>query len=170
MSRLVSPTFMMPDVVPEGTSQTLDRYEPQVQALVSQLQTRTSGESTDITWSAGLFSGENGQTWTVTKANAEGFYIQRIGNLLIIGLWLNSTTVAGTADPTLTMILPNRLTAAQSVVATVAAIDNGYRVPGATAFIDRGDNRISIQKFDLSNWVPSSANTYIGGQILVEVE
>jgi hypothetical protein len=132
-------------------------------AIFERGRTVPLGDWTPVPFAASTFSGGQSMTWTVTVAQQVGLLYARVGSGVRLSIWLDSTTLGGTASPTLRITLPDML-----VVGHYAAGCFHYTNGGAGSIgyftASPGDRFVTLWNSGGTNWTLASPVT-IRGQI-----
>jgi hypothetical protein len=129
------------------------------------------GEWQAFAFSAGNFTGNGTQTWTVDDAD-ETIRYTLVGKTLTILFLINSTTVGGVANTELRLTLPGSMTVGTlDAYAAVQISDNGGSFQTGLARAVGGATYVAFYK-DMttnSNWTAATNQTSIHGQITLEI-
>lgn len=118
------------------------------------------GEWTSVAFTAGDYTASGSMTWTVQSADMVTFEYMVIGHTMFVNIYLDSTTVGGTANNQLFIKIPGSFTAAKKVQGMSLGFDNGVAVSTFTR-VSASGTTIEIGKSDVSNFALSTNNTFI---------
>lgn len=135
-------------------------------------------DATDVAWDtmawttpsfdAANFTGGGG-TWTVGSGDVITYAYRMIGSkTMVISFTLDTTSVSGTTA-TLSIKVPNSKTTAKTMTHPVFILDNLARTTGI-AIANAGGTTIGVSRTDAANFTASANQTYIYGQITLEVQ
>lgn len=128
--------------------------------LFDQSRTTAIGEWTDVAFASGNFTASGSMTWTVQSADQITFEYMLIGHTMFLNVYLDSTTVGGTASNQLFIKIPGSFTAAKKVQGMSLGFDNGVAVSTFTR-VSASGTTIEVGKSDVSNFTLSTNNTFI---------
>lgn len=125
------------------------------------------GTWTTIAYSTGTFLGSGAMTWTVPPASVttmacatSGFPSGPGGQTCVLSLFLVNTTVGGTPNNALNVVLPNAFSLQFSNTGAYSYRDNGTYGTGVWEALS-GGTTVSFYKGDKTNWAVSSGATDI---------
>lgn len=125
------------------------------------------------TFSAGNFTGSGAMTWTVSSGNVVTMRYRLSGRELSVAFYIQSTTVGGTIDTSLTIgnaAYGGFTTAAQMLSLFLYNDNGGGNTPGfAQSGPSTGTTSLQLSHNSLSNWSASAAATSIFGTVILEV-
>lgn len=121
------------------------------------------------TFNAGDFTGNGSMTWTLASGDVDTLAYTIQGKKMTVSFVLNTTTVGGTLNTNLQILIPASKTAAKSMVNPVYVFDNLVATT-AYAQVNTAGTTISIIKFGAGNWNASTNQTYVLGQITFEIQ
>lgn len=128
--------------------------------LFDQSRTTAIGEWTDVAFASGNFTASGSMTWTVQSADQITFEYMLIGHTMFLSVYLDSTTVGGTASNQLFIKIPGGFSAAKKVQGMSLGFDNGTAVSTFTR-VSAGGTTVEVGKSDVSNFALSTNNTFI---------
>jgi hypothetical protein len=115
------------------------------------------------------FTAKGTMTWTVDKGDVHTWAYTRIGNAVIASFMIGGTSVGGTPTEELRIMLPAAVVVARDATGLIRIIDGaGVFVPG-WASVTVGQNFIALRRLDNSNFLVSTNQTSVYGQIVIEV-
>lgn len=129
----------------------------------------TFGQWTAPTFSAGDYTASGSMTWTVDSSDANVFYLL-LGKTRLVSFRLGTTTVGGTPSTNLYIKIPDGKTANRTASAPVYIIQQGPVFECGYAQVVNGDTTIKLTREQGGNWVSSTNNTYIFGQLWIEIQ
>jgi hypothetical protein len=120
------------------------------------------GTWVDLTYSAGNFVGNGSMTWTVDASDLVTYGYSMNGKIVTLAFFIQTTSVGGTLANNLMINLP--WVSTRYAEATCRCINNGVQVLGFSR-INSAENLIRFNLFDSSNWLASTNNTGVFGQL-----
>lgn len=129
----------------------------------------TFGLWTAPTFSAGDYTASGSMTWTVDSADANVYYLL-LGKTMLISFRLGTTTVGGTPSTGLYIKIPAGHTANRTAAAPIYIIQQGPIYECGYAQVVGGATTITLTREQGNNWVSSTNNTYVFGQLWVEIQ
>jgi hypothetical protein len=126
------------------------------------------GEWTTRAFAAGNFTANGAMTWTVGSGDVVTDAYTVVGKALTYAFTLNTTTVAGTPNSTLQILIPGSFTAAKTMTTLCRLLDNGTATSGIV-FATASSTTISIQRLDAANFSAATDTTLVQGVITCEV-
>lgn len=116
------------------------------------------------------FSGNGLMTWTVETRDQVDLSYKIDGATMTVNLKVDATTVAGTVNTTLRMLIPAAKTATRTMTAPCQIFDNSAATSVLGQLKATANSRfLEISRFDSANFTASTNLTYIRGQIAFEV-
>jgi hypothetical protein len=123
------------------------------------------GDRQDVTFAAGNFTANGSMTWTVSGGNVTTFSWSIIGHTLTVWWDIAGSTIGGSLNTTLQILIPNGYVASKAVGTTCLVTNNGTN---ATGFASVGASGTVIQIIPSptgGNWSASSANAGTEGTL-----
>lgn len=108
-------------------------------------------------------------TWTVDSSDANVFYLL-LGKTMLVSFRLGTTTVGGTPSTNVYIKIPDGRTANRTAGAPVYIIQQGPIFECGYSQVVNGDTTIKLTREQGGNWVSSTNNTYIFGQLWIEIQ
>lgn len=119
-------------------------------------------------FNAANFTASGAMTWTVDSGDVMTYAYKLRNKSLSLSVYINATTVGGVVSSQLRIAIPAGQLTAKNTVNTCMILDNGVRsVAYFTAVTGLG--YITINRADGSNFTLAANNTYVLGQIDIEV-
>ena len=133
-------------------------------------RTAKVGEWTDVTYSAGDFTGSGSMTWTVASGDVGEFAYTVVGKTMFVRFYLNNTTVGGTPDYYLKIAIPGGYSSAAGCYAYMPcfADDNGTLDIGWVV-VQTSSSVIEIYLKAFGVWTASTDNTDVRGTAIFEI-
>jgi hypothetical protein len=121
-------------------------------------------------YAGGNFTGNGSMTWTVDSGDVTtNAYIQ-IGKLITYSIYLVNTSVGGTPNTALQIVIPSSQTAKKTMMSLCRISDSGAAFTPGLISVTASGSVIQITKMDgSSNWSASTNATLIMGQLTFEV-
>ena len=94
-------------------------------SLTGILPAAVSLNYTTRSFTAGDFTAGGTMVWTVAVGDYAGFYYGQLGNLFLMQTYVTTTTIAGTVNPELRVLIPNGKTVAANATGSFGFLDNG---------------------------------------------
>lgn len=129
----------------------------------------TFGAWTAPTFSSGDYTASGSMTWTVDSADAQVFYLI-LGKTMLISFRLGSTSVGGTLSNELRMTIPAGKTSNRIAAAPIWIAQAGPLFEAGFAQAAAGGTAIVLKRLNEGNWVASTNDTYVFGQLLIEIQ
>jgi hypothetical protein len=131
-------------------------------------------DGTFAQWSAPTFSSSDytasgSMVWTVEQADVNVSYVI-IGKTMTVSFRLGATTISGTLSTELMMKIPASKIANRSAVAAIWIAQPGPVFEAGYAEVTGSDSQIKFRRLAENNWISSTNNTYIFGQITFETQ
>lgn len=95
------------------------------------------GDWADVPYTAALFTGSGGMTWTVSQADAITMRYQLVGSTMTLALFLNATSVTAPLGSNLAVALPAAVQPSRVMGGGCSLSDNGTLTAGSW-FVDKG--------------------------------
>ena len=127
------------------------------------------GSWTDVTFSAGNFTGNNSMTWTLDSADQTMFAYKLLGKTMVVAFTLQNTSVGGTPSTILLITIPASKTSAKAVWNPVRIKNNGTLSTG-TCYVDSSSTTISCLLIAQGNYSASTNNTDVTGEITFPIQ
>ena len=126
------------------------------------------GVWTTPAFDAAHFTGLTAMTWTVASGDVVNYSYAIIGKIMMVSFFITTSTVGGTLDQELRMLIPASKTATKYVINIGYILDNN--VP-ATALYQVGPDNvyIRISRLDGANFTASTDLTRVSGSIIFEI-
>jgi hypothetical protein len=124
------------------------------------------------TFDANNFSGYGSMTWTVEEADCIAFKYIIIGKTMIVDFSIVASSVGGTPNNTLRILIPESKTVAANYrnYQPISVVDNGAPAVWGVAEARAGLTYIYLNVNPTTpNWSASANQTYITGQITFEI-
>lgn len=124
------------------------------------------------TFAAGNFTGSASMTWTVDAGDVTTFRYHLRGRTLTINFYLVSTSVGGTPDKALRILIPGGFTAAgRSINLTLYTVDNGGAAAAGYAYVSgAAATLLECWKLTETNWAAATNATNVFGTVVIEVQ
>jgi hypothetical protein len=124
-----------------------------------------------VPWVAGNFTGSGAMTWTVEVGDQGDFHYSVVGKTMTMWFYLSTTTVGGTPDTVLYILIPGGFIPAITTKALIEVLDNSSAKTGS-AVAAIGVNRIAVYNAVSggTNWTASTNATAVRGQITFAVQ
>lgn len=116
--------------------------------------------ATNVSFSAGNFTGSASMTWTVQSGDVDAFRYSIVNKVMRVSLVLETTTVGGTADRYLQVAIPAGKTALGITRATYSYNEGSAWKVGQVSVVD-GGSVIRLEREDGSNWSLTTNTTYV---------
>jgi hypothetical protein len=141
-----------------------------LQDEVTAIETDLLAAWTPVVYNAANFTAATG-TWTVDAGDAVSVAYKKIGKTLIIGFRVDTTDVSATPTE-LYIAIPGGYLANRPAIALVQVSNAGGAFAAGVARVEVGDAVIRFQSTAAgAAWsTTSSDNTYVRGQIVIEVQ
>lgn len=123
--------------------------------------------STAVTFSAGNFTGNGAQTWTLVSGDQTVFSYSKIGKRMLVFFQLETTSVGGTPNTDLLITIPGGFTCAVGAGVPFYYLDNGTHGVGLCNVVAAATT-IRLLKSGFSNWTAATNTTTVYGQIEFE--
>ena len=125
-----------------------------------------AGVWVDVPYSAANFTAYAPTSWIVESSDQKAFGYLRIGNLMIVDVYLGATSVAGAPGAPLQLLLP--IAPAHDAECVIWGNDNGIVV--ATRVRMFAANRtVFFYRMDGQDWQVTTNGTYISGQLVIRI-
>lgn len=132
------------------------------------LRTTPMGEWISVPFAAGNFTANGAMTWTLTAPDQVTFKYTLIGKTMLLNIYLDSTTVGGVLNTTLSIAIPGGFVATEKVQNITGAFDNG--VPTTTfCRVNASGTTVDVNRLDLANFTASVNNTFIRVMMAFEI-
>jgi hypothetical protein len=127
---------------------------------------------TSVTFNAGNFTGNGSQTWTLASGDQSNFRYVTIGKTMIVHFELATTTVGGTPNTALQILIPNSKTAASAAAAAIVVKDAGGSETVGIAQVTAASTLIKLYRtnFTATNWSAATDTTSVIGEIAFEIQ
>ena len=119
-------------------------------------------------YDAADYTASGSMVWSV-DANDSFIYYVLFGKTMLISFRFGMTSIGGTPDTSLYFKIPNGKTAAHSMASPIWINQPGPITECGRAEALANDDRIKLTRALVVNWLPSTNNTYIFGQIMIQV-
>lgn len=127
---------------------------------------------TSVPFAAGNFTANGSMTWTLTSGDQSNFRYVTIGKTMIVHFELATTTVGGTPNTALQILIPNSKTAASTASAAIVVKDAGAAEEVGIAQVTAASNLIKLYRtnFTATNWSAATDTTSVIGEIAFEIQ
>lgn len=122
-----------------------------------------------VAFAAGNFTANGAMTWTVDAADQVTFKYALIGKTMFVNIYLDTTTVAGVVNTTLSIAIPGGFVSAVKVQNIMPLFDNGTAT-SAFVRVDAGGTVINVFRFDTANFAASANNTFVRVMMAFEIQ
>jgi hypothetical protein len=119
------------------------------------------GEWTAVAFDAANFTGNGAQTWTLTSGDQLSFTYTLIGKSMTVSGYFNNTTVGGTPNTDLRVVIPGGFVSNGLVIDIARVQDNGAAFAAGVVYVLSAGTTINFQKLDASNWSAATNATVI---------
>lgn len=124
----------------------------------------------DVPFDAGDFTGSGSMTWTVEEADISTFAWVRSGKTMTVTFFLNATTVAGTPDTSLQILIPDGRVGDGAHANTVFAKDADTTV-AAWCFVGDASTVIDCRLLGVGpTWTADPNDTQLRGQVTFRIQ
>lgn len=121
------------------------------------------------TFAAGDYTASGAMTWTVDSADAQVSYFV-LGKTMIVAFRLGATSIGGTVSTDLYIKIPGTKTANRTTAAPIWVVQAGPVFEAGYAQVTSGATNITLRRQAEGNWVASTNNTYVFGQLWFEIQ
>jgi len=156
-------------VVTSGKTITCTQDTALDEAVAMSSKLTIPGAWTTPAFTAGDFTGNGAMTWTVEAGDYTTLAYVIIGKMMTLSFRINDTTVGGTPNTNLQILIPGSKTATKGMYNAFHYLDNGTNGIGKV-WTTAGGTLITLQKPDSSNWAASTNATHAQGQIMFEID
>ena len=118
-------------------------------------------------FNAAIFTAGGNQTWTVKAADVQTFAYQIIGKTMMLQVYLDSTSVGGTPDPVLSIVMPK--SAAKKTRFPIVVYNAAYSISVATTTAGSSSLTIVCTPGG-ANWTASTNDTGVQFVIAFEIQ
>ncbi len=159
-----------------SATDTLSRLSPgstgKVLTMTSTVPNWEGGVWVTPAFSAGDFTAGGSQTWTVDSGDVLTYAYLLIGKTMHISFTISTTTVAGTPNAELRLIIPAGKTAAKVMTNPISIIDNGGAPTAGICVANTGITHLKMYRdfTGTANWTASTNATQVQGQIFIEIQ
>lgn len=126
------------------------------------------GAWTTPAYAAGDFTASGSMTWTVQAGDVSTYAYAILGKIMIVSLYLVTTTIGGTPSNALIIKIPGSKTATKTTANPVYILDNGGGAAGY-CYVTAGTTLIVCKRTDGANFTASTNLTSIFGQLVFEI-
>lgn len=123
-------------------------------------RTTRMGEWIPVSFSAGNFTANGAQTWTVASGDQITYAYSMVGKTMKLSIYLDTTTVAGTPNTELRVAIPGGFTAARIMGGPTYVVDNGAREIGQWG-VSASGSVVAFTRFSGGNWSAAANTTYL---------
>lgn len=120
-------------------------------------------------YSSGDFTAAGSMTWTVDSGDDLMYRFQQHGTKILVEFDFESTSVGGTPDQSLRVVLPGGFTAANQATILYRAFNAGTEEL-AQANTASGDTKLYFRRVTAANWSAATNSTYVLGTAFIEVQ
>jgi hypothetical protein len=137
-------------------------------AIYERGRTTPLGEWIDVSFSEGNFTANGSMTWTVASGEQYAYAYTLIGKTMVLNVKIHGADIGGTANNELRVAIPGSFTAA---LVTQALCWHGYDAGYiyGTCEVATSGTYVAIKKYDTSNFVTNTGDTYISFIFTFEV-
>jgi hypothetical protein len=122
-------------------------------------------------FSSGDFTANGSMTWSVDSGDVLDYSYYLIGRRLLLNVYINNTTVGGTANTTLLVKIPGGFTATRSVNMPIRVNDGSGAIQGLLASVSSQTNLQVFRALNLTtNWSLTTNATGVFGMLEFEVQ
>jgi hypothetical protein len=137
-------------------------------AQVAVISIAAPGAWTASPYDTGDFTGSGLMAWHVPVGSIVTHTFAQTGTTMTASIDIALTSVDGTLDDTLRIVIPNGKVAARAMSNGAVITDDGTRVAG-TISVEAGGTRLLFKRMDMVPFLPAVDTTSVQGQLIFEV-
>lgn len=161
---MLFPQLTFPESLSVEIRRELEQFVSLLQGYLSQI-----GRWKDVEYLASNFRGKGSMAWTVGRDDHITFQYMVIGKTMWLSLYLDTTTVGGTLNNALNVLIPGGYVPAKKVQTPVTLYDNNTYAD-AFARVTAGSNLLEIARADVANFTASTDLTYVRCMMAFEIQ